>query len=137
MGDYFKPLVLNHMEKHRRKAGKDIDGYMVCFENRGNVMVRVVFDVVLVSEFFEDDESNDGIRKEALTPLEAELATSINAANSIVSEMRFMEHRETRMRVTTESINQRIRVFSYISVIVLLTVTYLQVTYLKRYFKKK
>ena len=35
------------------------------------------------------------------------------------------------------SINARVRYFSYVSVAVLLVVTYIQVTYLKRYFRKK
>jgi len=41
------------------------------------------------------------------------------------------------MRKTSESINFRVRFFSYVSVIILGVVTYLQVTYLKRYFRKK
>jgi hypothetical protein len=48
-----------------------------------------------------------------------------------------MEKREARMRVTADSINSRVRWFGYLSVAVLLVVTYLQVTYLKQYFHKK
>jgi hypothetical protein len=144
---WFLPTVLNHVEKYQRKtnANKEwtpnahLDGHTICLENRSENQVHIIFDIVLVSEDYGDDEagSSGGIAKKHLTPLEQELAASVNAANSIISEMRYMEKREARMRVTTESINARIRFFSYISVAVLLIVTYLQVTYLKRYFKKK
>lgn len=138
---WFIPVVINHVERYQRgntkdwQANAELDGYSVCYENRSENQALVIFDIVLVSEDLDEEEAS--ITKKHLTPLEQELAASINAANSIVSEMRYMERREARMRVTTESINSRIRFFSYVSVGVLLTVTYLQVTYLKRYFKKK
>jgi len=144
--EYFKPIVTNHVEKFQRARSKNtdpyiLDGYTVCFDNGGRIRNKIMFDVVLVSELPEEAESNSetnsGMAKEALTPLESQLSISINAANSIISEMRFMEKREHRMRIATESINKRIHMFSYVSVVVLLTVTYLQVVYLKRYFKKK
>mmetsp|Transcript_15984 Transcript_15984/g.24194 ORF Transcript_15984/g.24194 Transcript_15984/m.24194 type:complete len:284 (+) Transcript_15984:219-1070(+) len=140
--NYFKPVVTNHVERFQKMFNKKesmeiYDGYSVCFDNKDKMHNKVMFEVILVSEIMDDEESNSGIGKEALTPLESELAASINAAKSIISEMRFMEKREHRMRVATESITSRIHIFSYISTFALLTVTYLQVTYLKRYFKKK
>jgi heme exporter protein D len=72
-----------------------------------------------------------------LTPLVAQLSQSITAANVVLREMESMQRREGRMRDTADSINARVRYFSYISVTVLLVVTYIQVTYLKRYFHKK
>jgi p24 family protein delta-1 len=143
---WFLPTVMNHVEKYQRKGSKEwtghseLDGYSVCFDNRSDNQVHMIFDIILVSDDLTDDEETDGgvgINKKHLTPLEEELATSVSAAVSIINEMRYLESREARMRVTTESINTRIRFFSYLSVAVLLTVTYLQVTYLKRYFKKK
>jgi hypothetical protein len=140
---WFSPTVLNHVEKFQRKGNAEwnanglLDGYTVCFDNRSENQVHIIFDIVLVSEDFGEEDADEKLEKHHLTPLEQELSASVNAANSIISEMRYMEKRESRMRVTTESINKRIRFFSYLSVGVLLTVTYLQVTYLKRYFKKK
>eukprot|EP00545_Synedropsis_sp_CCMP1620_P001366 CAMPEP_0119014552 /NCGR_PEP_ID=MMETSP1176-20130426/9941_1 /TAXON_ID=265551 /ORGANISM="Synedropsis recta cf, Strain CCMP1620" /LENGTH=286 /DNA_ID=CAMNT_0006967749 /DNA_START=14 /DNA_END=874 /DNA_ORIENTATION=+ len=147
---WFLPTVLNHIERYQRKtdggANKEwtpnahLDGHTICLENKSETQVHVIFDIILVSEDYTDEDEegkSGGIEKKHLTPLEQELAASVNAANSIISEMRYMEKREARMRITTESINARIRFFSYISVAVLLLVTYLQVTYLKRYFKKK
>lgn len=146
---WFLPTVLNHVERYQRKTNENkkewtpnahLDGHTICLENRSDMQVHIIFEIILVSEDFGDDDEGGGsgsLEKKHLTPLESELAASVNAANSIISEMRYMEKREARMRITTESINARIRFFSYLSVAVLLLVTYLQVTYLKRYFKKK
>ena len=141
------PVVLNHVERFQKRKTPDggnansLDGYSICFENRADEQVHIAFDIILVSEPYDDDEgpNEDGVtvHKRHLTPLEEELSTSINAANSILNEMRYMEKREQRMRKTADSINQKVRWFSYISILVLFGVTYVQVTYLKRYFRKK
>jgi p24 family protein delta-1 len=139
---WFLPVVLNHVEKFHRKEGwkanNQLDGHYVCFDNRSENQVHVIFDIILVSDWFDDEEDTGaGIQKRHLTPLEEQLASSVDIALSVINEMRYMERREARMRITTESINGRIRFFSYLSVAILLSVTFLQVTYLKRYFKKK
>jgi p24 family protein delta-1 len=146
---WFLPVVLNHVEKFQRKEEwkannhhhQLLDGHYVCFDNHSESQVHVIFEIILVSDWLEqeDEEENGiiGIQKRHLTPLEEELASSLDTALSVINEMRYMERREARMRLTTESINGRIRFFSYLSVAILLSVTFLQVTYLKRYFKKK
>lgn len=143
------PIVLHHVEKFQKatqggRFQRAADGYSICFDNQGDDQARIVFDVVLASEannMADDDatyeEDGKTVRKQHLTPLEEELAASITAANSILNEMKYMEKREQRMRQTADSINQKIQWFSYVSIVVLFGVTYLQVTYLKRYFKKK
>ena len=75
--------------------------------------------------------------EEHLTPLEESLEKSIMAARNVLKEMDYMESREKRMRVTSDSINTRVQWFSYLSIGILLVVTYGQVTYLRRYFHKK
>jgi hypothetical protein len=115
--------------------------YRVCFLNGdAENQAQVILDVVLLSEEMIDDEdtSSLGFQKDKhLTPLEQSLQNSITAANTVLQEMKYMEQREQRMRITAENINTRVRWFSYLSVAVLLVVTYIQVTYLKRYFHKK
>jgi p24 family protein delta-1 len=140
---WFMPVVVNHVENFQQKIDKSwqLDnnaGYSICLENLSESNdVNVIFDVLLVSEDPSDDDTNGDLKAKHLTPLEEQLGMSISAANSILHEMRYMEKREARMRVTADSINSRIRIFSFISVAILLAVTYLQVTYLKTYFKKK
>jgi hypothetical protein len=148
---YFQPLVVNYVGRttdvrarrqfgniHNREA--NLEGYGICFSNADSARaVQIIMDVVLISEEILDEEDGDERfeKEKHLTPLEESLDQSIAAANSVLREMQYMEKREQRMRKTAESINNRVRWFSYLSVSVLLTVTYIQVTYLKRYFHKK
>lgn len=144
---WFTPLVINHVRKAIRSPKKDresspLEGYMACFENNDEENpIHVVVDSVLATEgpAFDDDffsEEDPAFQGHHLTPLADQLQASIKSAQTVVREMQYMERREARMRHTADSINSRVRYFSYISVGILLVVTYLQVTYLKRYFRK-
>ena len=144
---YFAPTVVNKVRENHKKIqsetgvddGSDISGFSVCFDNEANEdeQVQVIMDIVMVNA--EPDESNEPnfVKEKHLSPLEESLEKSIKAANTVLREMKYMTDREERMRVTADSINQRVQYFSILSVVVLLAVTYIQVTYLKRYFKKK
>ena len=158
---YFTPTVLNHVgrttdsrtnNKHQQQQNneRNLEGYGLCFENKNpEQSIQIIFDVILHNDDIDHynlDETkqdggtgaNSGFDKERhLTPLESSLEQSINAANTVLREMNYLERREQRMRKTSESINVRVRWFSYLSISVLLTVTYVQVTYLKTYFHKK
>ena len=146
---YFIPIVVNYvgsttdarLDLHRAaNHGGNLEGYGICMTNENNERrVQVIFDILLISEEVMDDDAtaNRFTKDQHLTPLEVSLDQSINAANSVLREMKYMEQREARMRKTAENINTRVRWFSYLSVTVLLSVTYIQVTYLKRYFHKK
>lgn len=142
---WYAPVVVMNVVKASQRGQRNSKntqppgGYSVCFENKNaDQGVRVLFDVVLMSDEGQDEElQNKIIKKEHLTPLETNFQEGIKAANTILNEMKYMERRESRMRHTAESTNAKIRMFSYISVIVLLGVTWLQRTYLKSYFKKK
>lgn len=141
---YAPVVVMNVVKASQRGQNKNKNtqppgGYSVCFENKNSDQgVRMLFDVVLMSDNGQDEElQNKIIKKEHLTPLETNFQEGIKAANTILSEMKYMERREARMRHTAESTNAKIRLFSYVSVIVLLGVTWLQRTYLRSYFKKK
>ncbi|GAX26920.1 hypothetical protein FisN_9Lh220 [Fistulifera solaris] len=146
----FKPLVVNFISRTTNARSKrkgwanaedaEIDGYGLCVQNRDDEKYyQIVLDIVLISEDVPNDlDQADGFSVDShLTPLEESLKDSITSAENILREMRYMEQREQRMRKTTDSINSRVHWFSYLSVSILLAVTYIQVTYLKRYFHKK
>jgi len=144
----FKLMVINHARKSVRKDLKKwedvpLEGYMLCFTNDNkDEELFVLMETVLVNEEKEDPKNDKkskkkDFKKEHLTPLAEELADSLEAAETILHEMKYMEKREARMRITTEKVNRRVRYLSYNSIAVLLFVTYVQVTYLKRYFRKK
>jgi hypothetical protein len=152
---YFQPVVVNHViqvastdpASISANNRDNLQGYKVCLHNQdAELAVHVVFDVVLASEDLSQFDqvvpdkkkpTTDFDKHQHLTPLERTIDLSIRAAKSVLREMKYMEQREVRMRLTADSINSRVRWFSYLSVGVLLVVTYLQVTYLKRYFHKK
>lgn len=146
----FKPLVVNFISRTTNARSKrkgwantddsEIDGYGLCVQNRDDEKYfQIVLDIVLISEDIPSDldEADSFSVDSHLTPLEESLKDSITSAENILREMRYMEQRERRMRKTTDSINSRVHWFSYLSVSILLAVTYVQVTYLKRYFHKK
>ena len=137
---FFVPLVINRVSKVGRKLD-EVEGAEICIQNmEEGESYHVIFDSILESEEIEDvDEvKKSGFQKEQhLTPLEDSLEKSINAARNVLKEMDYMERREKRMRVTSDSINSRVQWFSYLSVAILFVVTYVQVTYLRRYFHKK
>jgi hypothetical protein len=141
MFKWFEPIVIRNVVKTGAEDGQGwelpLGGYSICFDNVGESFAKIVFDVVLYSDEGQKEEAKRVLKKEHLTPLEENFQESIETATSILNEMRYMEKREKRMRHTADSTNVRIRYFSYISVAVLLGVTWLQVTYLKSYFKKK
>ena len=144
---WFNPLVINHVRRAIRTEKKDresspLEGYSACFSNDHTDLVHVVVDSVMVGEGpeYDDDENaseDPAFQGHHLEPLAQQLADSVRSAQTVINEMRYMERRESRMRHTADSINKRVRNFSYISILILLVVTYLQVTYLKRYFRKK
>lgn len=137
---FFVPLVINRVSKVGRKL-EEVEGAEICIQNmEEGESFHVIFDSILESEEVEkvDEAKKPTFQKEEhLTPLEESLEKSIMAARNVLKEMDYMETREKRMRVTSDSINSRVQWFSYISIAILFVVTYVQVTYLRRYFHKK
>lgn len=137
---FFVPLVINRVSKVGRNLD-DVEGAEICIQNmEDGEDFHVIFDSILMSEKIEDlDAAKKPTfqKEEHLTPLERSLDKSLEAARSVLREMDYMEKREKRMRVTSDSINTRVQYFSYLSVGILFVVTYIQVTYLRRYFHKK
>merc|ERR1712150_140979 len=116
----------------------DKGSYEICFKvDRGRVASHAAFEHLLVSDFEEKLRNKHILKKEHLTPIESNFESSLVTLRSIVSEMNALERREARMKHTSDSMNKRIRYFSYISIAILLGVTWLQISYLKVYFKKK
>jgi hypothetical protein len=142
---YFNPIVLNNVRRaiRNREEGWEappLEGYSICFDNTENETfeVQIIMEVVMVSATSSLDEAEKAAFEAAhLTPLMQQLKEGVAAANSVLKEMKYMDKREKRMRGTADSINSRVRNFSYISATVLLAVTFAQVSYLKRYFHKK
>jgi hypothetical protein len=133
---WYQPVVLNHVIQNQKQWEAMVGAYSICFDNEYDEdYVHVAFDMVLVSENVDDGDVVS--TKDHLTPLEEQLGESIQAAQTILKEMRYMEKREARMRITSDSIFTKVSWFSVLSVVILLGVTFVQVRYLKSYFRKK
>jgi hypothetical protein len=142
---WFDATIINHLRRTLRREQQSgehhspLEGYEICFTSTNyDIPALIVVEHVLTSD--EYDSADDGtvvFKGEHLTPLQNQLDESIKAATTVIRSLNLMERREKRMRKTADSINWRVRNFTYFSVLVLILVTFFQVTYLKRYFKKK
>lgn len=74
---------------------------------------------------------------EKLKPIEVELRRIEELADEIVDELTYLKNREERLRDTNESTNRRVRNFSILVIIVLVSLGLWQINYLKNYFKAK
>lgn len=162
---YFIPTVVSHalktlphmsktaFDKMKNKRGGDdeyesLEGQWLCFDNTKNDMhaVTIVVDIVLVSEAahlfnaFKASETSSEQRilekDKHLTPLEEVLTESIAVAHKVLKEIKNNGKREDRMSSFGDRINTFIQSFSLISIAILISVTYIQITYLKKYFHK-
>jgi len=126
---------LNHWEPNKGQ-------YQLCFHNHNkeNHQIDILYDIIILSEYNNNKKYNNKkrqLQKEHFTPLENKLEHCIYTAKSILDELHYMEKRELRMKQKSDLTNNRIVRFSYLSVALLCVVTYVQIFYLKGYFKKK
>jgi len=140
----FKIMVMKNLAKSMSDPGPDDDWtpdkgmYEICIKRTGRgVPSHFALEYLILSEFEEKLRSKHILKKEHLTPIEMNFDSSIVTAKGIMNEMAALERREARMKHTSDSMNRRIRMFSYVSISILLGVTWLQISYLKVYFKKK
>jgi len=137
---YFKLYKMQNIAEMLSKNkgwDKSRGQFSICITVRGYRDVRVLFDAIKISEYEEKMNKRHLVKKEHLTPIEEAFEEGITLAHSVIDEMFYMEKREIRMKQTTDGTNSRIRYFSYLSILVLLGVTWVQIQYLKNYFKKK
>lgn len=137
---YFKLYKMERIAEMLSKTkgwDKSRGQFNICISVRGYRDVRVLFDAIKISEYEEKMNKRHIVKKEHLTPLEESFDEAISLSHSVIDEMFYMEKREIRMKQTTDGTNTRIRYFSYLSILVLLGVTWVQIQYLKNYFKKK
>lgn len=134
---YFRPTIIKNIAKTGKGWDVTRGNYRICVHARGSADVRILFDMIKVSEYQDKMERKHVVKKDHLTPLERGFDESSALAKSILDEMHYMEKREIRMKRTADGTNSRIRWFSYLSILILVGVTWVQMKYLKGYFRKK
>eukprot|EP01138_Halocafeteria_seosinensis_P008230 gb/GECG01008411.1/.p1 GENE.gb/GECG01008411.1/~~gb/GECG01008411.1/.p1 ORF type:complete len:221 (+),score=33.20 gb/GECG01008411.1/:1-663(+) len=108
--------------------------HTLCFHNHGPEQRRCSLD------FRTGAEANDYgeiARKEHLKPLELELRKLEDRAVEVFNEQKHMREREKEHRDTNESTNTRVMLFSFLSILVVLTLGAWQLIHLNNFFQKK
>lgn len=116
--------------------------YSFCFSNvldsgisSGQQYFRSIsFDVKMGAE--TADEA-DLAKREKLKPIEAELQILERTLAEIVENMDYLKNREINMRNTNESTNSRVKWFSLLSILTLVSSGLWQIFYLRQFFKSK
>ncbi|KAH8918561.1 hypothetical protein BT69DRAFT_1267648 [Atractiella rhizophila] len=76
-------------------------------------------------------------KQESLSGLEVEMRKLEEVVGEIVNELNYLKRRETKMRDTNESTNDRVRVFSTLTMVTLVLLGVWQIFHLRSYFKRK
>lgn len=108
--------------------------HKICFRNNAREARRVVLEV---KTDIETKDYSEVIRKEHLKPLELEFLKAEDTMRQVTREFNYMQKREARMKQTSESTASRIRFFAYVSILVLLLLSFWQTVYLKSFFRSK
>lgn len=111
----------------------------VCLDNvsqlKGRSMSRAIeLDIESGSEARDWNEIS---ASEKLRPIEIELRRIEELADEVVDELTYLKNREERLRDTNESTNDRVRNFSILVIVVLISLGVWQINYLRHYFKTK
>ncbi|GAB4848149.1 hypothetical protein Ancab_002815 [Ancistrocladus abbreviatus] len=111
--------------------------YLACFWLDGN---KKVGDVSVNLDWRTGIAAKDWesvAKKEKIEGVELELRKLEGAVEAIHENLLFLKTREAEMRTVSEKTNTRVALFSIMSLGVCITVSALQLLYLKQYFRKK
>ncbi|GMH24755.1 hypothetical protein Nepgr_026598 [Nepenthes gracilis] len=116
-----------------REAGN----YLACFwlddiKERGDVSVNLDWRTGIAAKDWESVA-----RKEKIEGVELELMKLEGAVDAIHENLLYLKSREAEMRTISEKTNTRVALFSVMSLGICITVSVLQLLYLKRYFQRK
>ncbi|KAI3646383.1 hypothetical protein MP228_009311 [Amoeboaphelidium protococcarum] len=117
--------------------------YMLCFINnlasgiapQPSYFRTITFTTKTGLEAEQYTHPSDTINK--LKPLEAELKYLQDAMQTIVNEMEYLKGREALMRDTNESTNNRVKWFSVVNTLILVSSGIWQLWYLRNFFQTK
>lgn len=117
----------------------DDAAFDVCFENvASNTGHGSKRDIELNVEIGSQARDWNQVQAaEKLKPTEAELRRIEELTDEIQRELEYLKIRETRLRDTNESTNRRVKYFSLIVVVALLSFGVWQIVYLRSYFRSK
>ena len=108
--------------------------YQVCVNNRDSA--QVTFDFMIQTGVEAKDYSNI-ITKKHLRPLEIQAQKVQDMVKQLRQELSYLVQNEENLKEQNNKIKSRVLIFGVISIIVMGASTYLQITYLKNFFRYK
>ena len=142
--EFYRPHIVKYIvDKAEAKGFGDtppMDGYMFCYKNSNIEFTTLIFDIFHWNDEGDDGtekDSNNVVKKEHITPLESNFKLMVKSTLEIVDEMVYEERRAKVKSKKDGRIRSLVTKFSYLSVGVLIGTAWVQIMYLKRYFKKK
>ncbi|XP_014497211.1 transmembrane emp24 domain-containing protein p24delta9 [Vigna radiata var. radiata] len=110
--------------------------YSACFTVAAHTTDTVTVDFVWKSGVAAKDWKNGG-RKSHIDEMEMELKKLNDAVTSIHDEMFYLRERETERQFLTDETNSKMFNYSFLSILVCLSVAGLQLWHLKTFFERK
>ncbi len=108
--------------------------YQICILNRENDGVS--FDFMIQTGVEAKDYSNI-ITKKHLRPIEVQAQKVQDMVRQLRSELSYLVQNEENLKEQNQKIKSRVIMFGVISVVVMAVSTYLQISYLKNFFRYK
>lgn len=129
-----------HYTVQRQKTGTfsllapTTGAYRICLSNRMSTLTEKT---VAFSIHVGDDLFRDIAKQEHVTPLENEITELADGVAKIEDEQQYMWARERAARDTNESTNSRVMWYSVLEAVVMFSLGFWQIMYLKSGFEKK
>ncbi|KAL7002001.1 hypothetical protein U1Q18_003149 [Sarracenia purpurea var. burkii] len=117
---------------------KESGNYLACFwmdshhQGGGDVSVNLEWRIGIAAKDWESVA-----RKEKIEGVELELRKLEGAVEAIHENLLYLKSREAEMRTVSETTNARVAWFSIMSLGMCIAVSFLQLSYLTRFFQKK
>ena len=106
----------------------------MCINNRDNQ--QVAFDFMIQTGIEAKDYSNI-ITKKHLRPIEVQAQKVQDMVKQLRQELSYLVMHEEQLKEQNQKIKSRVLIFGIISIVVMAASTYLQISYLKNFFRYK
>ncbi|XP_027925570.1 transmembrane emp24 domain-containing protein p24delta9-like [Vigna unguiculata] len=111
--------------------------YSACFSVAGHTPDTVTVEFVWKTGIAAKEWNNGGGRKNHIDVMEMELKKLNDAVTSIHDEMFYLRERETERQYLTDETSSKMFSYSFLSIVVCLSVASLQLWHLKTFFERK
>ena len=130
-----KNYVQDNQQKLRYQFTAFVGGnYQACITNKDNSDVEFEF---MIQTGIEAKDYTNIITKKHLKPIEVQAQKVQDMVKQLRQELSYLVMNEENLKEQNQKIKSRVLIFGVISIIVMAASTYLQITYLKNFFRYK